>query len=184
MLEMRLVKKGSPDVSKVETLINTLFPESERIPMGFLLSRAEKDFVDFLACYDKDEFVGFTYLTTNNGLTFVQYLAIDSAVQSKGYGSMILSQIKTRYPNNKIALNLQVLDEGAENSEQRIKRRAFYEKNDYKDTGIITTVNGNTLNTLVLGGTATIEELQTLFKKFTGILFGFFIKYKLRHSEQ
>ena len=184
MLEMRLIKKGSPDVSKVEELIHTLFPKSEQIPMAFLLSRAEKDFVDFLAFYNEDEFVGFTYSITNNGVTFIQYLAVDSRVQSKGYGSMILRQIKVQYPNNRLVLNLEMLDEEAENSEQRIKRRAFYAKNGYEDTGIITTVHGNTLDTLILGGTATIEELQVLLKKFTGVLFGFFIKYKLRYSEQ
>ena len=183
MLETRPVKKGSPDVSKVENLIHSLFPESERMPMVFLLSRAEKNFVDFLAFYDKDEFVGFAYLITNSGLTFIQYIAIDSTVQSKGYGSMILSQIKVQYPNNRLVLNLQVLDEHAEDSEQRIRRRAFYAKNGYEDASIITTVHGNTLDTLIWGGTTTIEELQVLLKKFTGFLFGFFIKHKLRYSE-
>jgi len=183
MLEIRPVKKGSPDVSKVEELINSLFPKSERIPMAVLLSRAEKDFVDSLAFYDEDKFVGFSYSITNNGVTFIQYLAVDSTVQSKGYGSMILNQIKAQYPNNRVVLNLEILDEDAENREQRIKRRAFYAKNGYEDAGIITTVNGNTLDTLIWGGTITIEELQKLLKNFTGILFGFFIKYKLRYSE-
>ena len=183
MLETRSVKKGSPDVSKVQNLINSLFPKSERIPMAFLLSRAEKDFIDFLAFYDKNKFVGFTYSITNNGLTFIQYLAVDGTVQSKGYGSIILNQIKAQYPNNRIVLNLEILDECAENSEQRIRRRAFYVKNGYEDANIITNVHGNTLDTLVWGGATTIEELQVLLKKFTGFLFGFFIKYKLRYSE-
>ena len=183
MLEARPVKKGSPDVSKVENLINSVFPKNERMPMAFLLSRAKKNFTDFLAYYDENEFVGFVYLATNNDITFILYIAIDSTIQSKGYGSMILSQVKAQYPNNRLVLNIQSLDEHAENNEQRIRRRAFYIKNGYEDAGIITVVHGNTLDTLILGGTTTIEELQVLLKKFTGILFGFFVKYKLRYSE-
>jgi len=183
MLETRVVKKGSPDVSKVENLIHAQFPKNERMPMTFLLPRAEKDFVDFLAFYDKGEFCGFTYLITNNGLTFIQYLAVDGTVQSKGYGSMILDQIKAQYPNNRIVLNLQIQDEHAANSEQRIRRRAFYAKNGYQDTGIISHVHGNTLDTLILGGTTTTEEFQVLLKKFTGFLLGFFVKWKLSYAE-
>ena len=151
--------------------------------MVFLLSRIKKDFIDFLAYYDDDKFVGFTYLITEGDLTFIQYIAVDSTLHSKGYGSAILSQIKALYPNNRIALNLEMLDENAENTEQRIKRRAFYDKNGYEDTGIITDVHGNTLDTLILGGTTTVEELHVLLKKFTGVVFGLFAKYRFRYAD-
>jgi len=181
MLEARQVIKGSLDVSNVENLMNSAFPNEEQIPMVFLLSRAKKDFTDFLAYYDDDKFVGFTYLITDNDLTFIQYIAVDSTLQSKGYGSMILSHIKDMYPNNRVALNLEMLDENAENTEQRIKRRAFYAKNGYVDTGIITYIRGHILDTLVLGGTTTTEELHVHLKKFTGVIFGIFAKYRFRY---
>ncbi|MCL2197526.1 MAG: GNAT family N-acetyltransferase [Defluviitaleaceae bacterium] len=183
MMEIKHIKKGTPDAIKAEELITSLFPESEQIPMFFLLSRAKKDFIDFLAFHDS-EFVGFAYMVTNGDLTFINYLAVNKNVQSKGYGSKILAEIKALYPKNRLFLNLEVLDENAENNLQRIKRRAFYERNGYKDTGIITTVNGNTLDTMILGDTVSPEEMHTLFKKFTGAVVGFFVKYKLSKTDK
>ncbi|MCL2531680.1 MAG: GNAT family N-acetyltransferase [Oscillospiraceae bacterium] len=183
MLETRIVKKGSVEAGKAQKLIDSQFPKSERIPMAFLLARANKNFTDFLTYYDNEEFVGFTYSVTHNDLTFIFYIAIDPAVQSKGYGSMILNQVQAQYPNNRLVLNVEMLDERAENSEQRIRRRAFYAKNGYENAGIITSVHGNTLDTLITGGTTKIEELQTLFKQFTGVYLGIFIKYKLSYTE-
>ncbi|MCL2446036.1 MAG: GNAT family N-acetyltransferase [Oscillospiraceae bacterium] len=182
MLETRPVNKGSAEVSKVQQLMNTAFPKSERIPMAFLLARAGKDFIDFFTYYDNDEFVGFTYSVTHDELTFIFYIAIDPTVQSKGYGSKILSQVQAQYPNNRLVLNVEMLDENAENCEQRTRRRAFYAKNGYEDAGITTRVHGNTLDTLITGGTTTIEELQKLFKQFTGFYLGLFIKYKLNYA--
>lgn len=184
MLETKPITKGSPEVSKVEQLMHAVFPKSEIIPMAFLLARAEKEFIDFWAFYEQGEFVGFTYSITKDGLTFLQYLAVNSTVQSKGYGSKMLSHIQAQHPGNRLALNLEVLDEHAENSEQRKRRRAFYAKNNYEETGIITRVNGNTLDTLILGGNTTIEELQRVFKTFTGFILGLFIRYQLSYAEQ
>jgi len=183
MLEARQVQKGSPDVGNVKSLMNSVFPKMEQIPMYFLLSRTKEEFIDFLAYYDDNKFVGFAYLITDNDLTFIQYIAVDSTLHSKGYGSTILNQIKAQYPNNRIALNLETLDENAKNSEQRVKRRAFYAKNGYEDAGIITHVRGHTLDTLILGGTTTTEELQVVMKKFTGVIFGFLAKYRFRYAK-
>ena len=163
-------------------MIGSLFPRNERIPMPFLLWRAKKEYVDFLAFFDDGKFVGFTYLVTQKDLTLVLYIAVSDKIQSKGYGGKIMSHIRELYPANRIILNIEALDEQAKNNEQRIKRRAFYIKNGYKSSGIIATDKKATFENLIIGGSCKIEEYKALIKKFTGLIFGLFVRHNLSYS--
>jgi len=53
MLDVRPVIKGSQDLCYVKKLYTSLFPRNEQIPMPFLLWRAKKEVIDFLAFYDE-----------------------------------------------------------------------------------------------------------------------------------
>ena len=152
----------------MKELYTSAFPVNEQIPMPFLLWKAKKAFVDFLAFYDEGQFVGFIYLITNNDLTLVLFVAVNSKIQSKGYGGKIMNHVKILYPNNRIILNIEALDECAGNNEQRIKRRAFYIKNGYNSSGIIVADKVATFETLITNGTCKIEEYQALVKRFMG----------------
>lgn len=67
--------------------------------------------------------------------TFVLYLATNEQIRSQGYGSMILDEVKQMTGGKECVLHIEALDENAENYEQRIRRKHFYEKNGFHSTG-------------------------------------------------
>ena len=170
MLHTKPINHKLSEFNKIKTIYSTLFPAAERVPFWFLMMKSSKKFVDFLAFYDQGNFIGFAYLITQKDLTFILYIAVDSAMQSRGYGRQMLHHIKTLYPNNKFILDIEIAHEKAGNYEQREKRRNFYIKNGYTPAGFIWEEETETYEVLTHGGVSTIEEFQALIKKFTGVL--------------
>jgi GNAT superfamily N-acetyltransferase len=169
-LELKSLTKNSSEFAKVKELYYGSFPENERIPMNLLMWKAKQNFVDFLLLYDEEKFVGFTYLITNEDLTYVLYIAIDSSVRSKGYGGHALAKIKDKYPNNRIILNIEVSDEKASNYEQRVTRRKFYTRNGYEGSSFLYRDRWGLYEVMVQGGKFNEEEFYALLKNFAGIL--------------
>jgi len=165
MLEAKAVTKQFSDLGLIKKLIMTQFPRNERVPIRMLLWKAKaskSSTVDFLAFYAGDLFVGFTYMFTNDDITFVAFLAVDSTIQSKGYGSQILKYVKTLYPNNRIVLGIESLDESADNYKQRVKRKEFYIKNGYESAGFKIKALGAEFEMLITGGDGSISSDECL----------------------
>ncbi|RUT40321.1 GNAT family N-acetyltransferase [Paenibacillus anaericanus] len=169
-LRVREINKNFDEFYKVEDLYKTAFPSNERIPLWFLMRKSKKEFIDYIAFYDNDLFVGFAYLITNNNLTFVLYLAISPEIRSIGYGTAILSKISEKYADNRIILNIEADNEVASNYEERLKRKKFYLRNGYRSTGLNIFEYGQIYEVLVYGNDVSPKEYQDLFKKFIGPL--------------
>jgi len=171
MLEVKPITKHFADLELVRELNNSEFPRNERMPVWMLLrmTKTKKGIADFMAFYDDDLFVGFISLFTIGNLTYVALLAVNSNIQSKGYGSRILGYVKTLYPDNRVTINIEVLDENAANNKQRKRRRAFYYKNGYESSGIILKMVGPALEVLIsCGSTISKDELFTIAKAMYG----------------
>lgn len=156
-------------MQRVKKLYDEAFPAHERLPMRVLLKKAKKISVDFWAIYNQDMFVGFTYLVTNKGLTYVLYLAIDEHARSKGYGGQILSMIKEKDCSNRIILNIETVVNGVENYEQRVTRKKFYLRNEYTNSGLMYKDRWATYEVLLHGRYVEEQEFTQLLKKFYGI---------------
>lgn len=169
-LRVESLKKHPQQITKVKELYLDSFPANERIPINLLLWKAKRDFVDFLIMYDDDVFVGFTYLITRKDLTYVLYIAIDNNIRSKGYGSRALTLIKEKYPNNRIILNIEFVDEIANNYEQRLTRRKFYVRNGFEDSTLIYQDRWGLYEVLIYRGQVDKEEFYDLLKRFAGTL--------------
>lgn len=68
---------------------------------------------------------------------YILFLAICSEKRSKGYGSKALFLMKEQYANYQLALDMEIIDETAENIEQRKARKKFYLKNGFYETGFM-----------------------------------------------
>lgn len=165
-LKLESLTKKHHQFANVKELYHSAFPKNERIPMELLTWKAKRDFVDFLAIYDKTKFVGFTYLITDKDLTYVLYIAIASNARSKGYGGHALAKIKERYPDNRIILNIEVVDETAGNYEQRVTRRNFYVRNGYKSSTFLYKDRWGLYEVMIHGDKVDKEEFYALLKNF------------------
>ncbi len=132
-LKILSINKNFPQLNYIRKLYNRSFPRNERAPFNSLINRLN-DNTDFLAFYDQEQFVGFTYLVTMNNLTYLFYFVVDDDLRGQGYGSAILTYLQEHYAC--IFIDIEVIDEKAKNNKQRKRRRNFYIRNNFKATGL------------------------------------------------
>jgi len=173
------IKNDREVLQHISNLYSSAFPRQEQAPLALLINQTKKDTVKFFAFYDGDVFLGLTYTISFKDMTYLWYLAIQSDLRSKGYGSQIMRYLHELYPNNRIVLNLDIQDETAMDSEIRKKRKEFYIKNGYSSTGYLCTFHGNKLDVMSINGNVTFDEFSSIFKNYFGPVIYFFTKPKI-----
>lgn len=128
------ITKNFIDFKKLSTLVKEAFPSKENLILSKFVEMAQNPDFDFLGLYDENLFVGFMAIKKYKKLNYLFFLAIDSVLRSSGYGSRAIKTLVDLYPNTIQIVDLEKLDETANNSIQRQKRRKFYLKNGYKPT--------------------------------------------------
>ena len=160
---------------KVIKLYNEAFPKDERIPIWLLKMLARKNKAKFYGIYDNEKFVGLVYNIFYKDIVFVFYLAIDKGTRGQGYGSKVLKSIKQKYRNYRIILCIEPVDKNSNNYEQRMKRKKFYLKNEFKDSNYTIKERNIIYEMLYYNENVTLQEFQELMKNYFGkILYSYF----------
>ena len=120
----------------INRLAKEAFPPEEYLAPEKLVEMTKIDNVDFLALNEEGLLVGFMVVKVYKNLVYLFFLAIEPSFRSKGYGSRAIETLKARYPGKKQIVDFEMIDENAVNNEQRKKRRDFYLRNGYKETGL------------------------------------------------
>ncbi|MBQ8388585.1 MAG: GNAT family N-acetyltransferase [Clostridia bacterium] len=159
MMNVKKVKLGHSDVKRIYF---ESFPKSERMPFPLMVAMSKLWNTDFLSFYEEDTLCGFVYLAHNRKIVFVMFFAVDAALRSKGFGSAILQEIQKKYPTKKIIISIEPCDETAPDIEIRKKRKAFYLRNGYKETGYMIKLAGVVQEIIIANG----EFNKSQFKRF------------------
>jgi len=166
-LRIEKITGNTQDKQKIKDIYMSSFAVKDRMPFWMLLMVAKMKNTEFISFYDRDILCGFTFMLPIENLTYIMYLAVDETLRSKGYGSRILNEIQSMYPDNKIMLTIERCDEDAKNIEQRVKRKSFYLKNDYIETGYLQKLPGQKQEILIANGKFDKDEFSCFFKKYS-----------------
>jgi GNAT superfamily N-acetyltransferase len=178
-INLRSLSNTDKNYLEVIDLYKIAFPEARNIPTWFLRYKLRKGKEGFSVIYMHDTWVGLIYITEYKDLIFVQYLAIAESYRSAGYGSLVMDYLKHAHTGKRIVLNIEELDPQTKNYKQRVKRKAFYEKNGFISSGYIVKEPGEQLEMLIFGGSIAQEEIEAMYKKFFGSILGLLIKPKI-----
>ena len=99
----------------------------------------------------------------NRKMIFIMFLAVDESLCTKGYGSAILKEIKNRYPDKKIMVSIEPCDDSAPDIEVRKRRKAFYRKNGYGETGYMIKLSGVVQEIMITNGDFGKKEFLLFF---------------------
>ena len=168
MIRSKPLCKESHAFERIEDLYASAFPTEERGPLEALMKRAESDDIELMAFYDDDVLIGFSYYTFTASYLYVLFLAVETNLRSKGYGSQILEYFEARFADCCIALDIPVEDSAASDNAQRIKRRAFYINNGFASSGLTMEEKGVTYEVLVKNGSISADDLSHAFKRLEG----------------
>ncbi len=136
-LEEKRLSKKLVNYGEICQFMKRVFPKEERMPMWLIRILILKKNYDFQVYYDKGVFVGILFTIQSAESVFVFYIAVNDALHSKGYGSMLLQTLFNKYSNTPITLFIETMqDKKADNYTQRVKRLAFYKRNGFIQTGL------------------------------------------------
>ena len=163
-LDVENITQHSPHWAVVNELARGAFPPEEYIAPSELVRMAERGTLVFSALLDKGTFVGFMVTLPHGRMVYLFFLAIDPAHRSKGYGSRALETLRALYPGKVQVVDFEAPDPAADNAAQREKRRAFYLKNGYRETGLFITYQGVTYEIFCSDAQFDLAEFQELMK--------------------
>lgn len=165
-LTAQTVSKHLTDYDQIKDLYHTAFPEEELVKWSWLLRKSRSKNTEFLAYYDQNRFVGFSYMIHQPNLDFLFYLAVDSDQHSQGYGGQILDWLNAKNPDVPIVLEVEPLDEQADNAEQRQRRMKFYQSHGFNSTNHQITEDGTQYVILTNGQDFDIQQLAKAYHWF------------------
>ncbi len=128
------------------------FPPKERMPFPLMVAMSKLWNTQFWSFYDHNTLCGFAYLAHSGKIVFVMFLAVEQSLRSKGYGSAILQEIQGRYPDKKIIVSIEPCEDAAPDIEVRKRRKEFYLRNGYRETGYQIKLSGVVQDVLVANG--------------------------------
>ncbi|MGT2924014.1 GNAT family N-acetyltransferase [Streptococcus caviae] len=166
-LTRQKVSPFSKAYNDVKKLYLSAFPPNERLPYFLLLVNSVRSLAKCYAYYEQEEFVGFAYILESKKQVFILFLAVNEPVRSKGYGSMILAQIREYAGLRPLILTIEPPDKEAPNSEQRRRRLSFYERNGYQATSHYYYEGQECYQILTTDQNADLEHFQKLARRAT-----------------
>lgn len=166
MLELAMPDKN--DFKKLMKLYKKSFPLAERKPLFIMKYMQNKDRLRFYAIKDENEFIGLVITIYDEETTLIDYLAIESDIRSKGYGSKAIELIRQNFNTNTVFLEIENINDKAKNNDERIRRKNFYIKNGLCETDIKAFVYGTDMQALTIKGEITFDEYILFMKKAYG----------------
>ena len=125
------------DLQAIKKIYMEAFPLVERAPFSRIIKQWRSGELDILTFREEDNsLIGFSINASEADLVLIDYLAISPAVRGGGYGSKALELMHLYYLGKRIFLIIEHPDMEADNAEQRSKRKRFYLRNGYADSGL------------------------------------------------
>lgn len=165
-MELIKITERFQDKDKLYALNDEAFPREERIPSEKLLAMLERLDGDGWAFYEEG-FAGFALLLSDSSLkvAYLSYFAIEGKLRSRGCGGRALEKLSEVYSGYQIVLDMERMDEEADNFAQRKRRLAFYEKNGYRRVGVGFRYFGMDLEIMCNNGTFREEKFRKLLER-------------------
>ncbi len=161
-LHLKLLNPDCEDWTKLDAINKEAFPPSEYMPTEEMFDFAKHTGSDIFGIYDRINLVGFILFLKNEECGYIFFLAIDKSARSMGYGGAALKALSEAYPHLQIILDFEEIDESAENIEQRIRRKNFYLRNGFCETGRYTILRENRFEVVCNNGSLRAEPFKRL----------------------
>ena len=159
---MEILNANQKPWKEIKEIYMEAFPKAERKPFFTVRRSVNKGKSLLLTAMENEVLQGFVMAIPYKNMVMVDYLAVSSKIRSRGIGSKILQEICRRFPDQKIVLLIERLDDTAENKDQRIARRKFYFKNGFTSSNIYITGRSGNMEVLNFGGTVSVQEYMGL----------------------
>ena len=130
MIELRRVEKGSAQAEDLERINTEAIPECERNSLGDLMDTG----AEVLGIFLNGLPVGYFVLREHRSIVYLAYFAVSREHRSKGIGSRALAKLIAAKKGRRIVVEFEA-PSGSETDEIPARRREFYLRNGFYETG-------------------------------------------------
>ena len=162
------------------------FAEDERKPLSMILKAVEKNAYECLGITDREHLVGYAFFVKTGEDYMLEYLAVVRGLRDQGIGSSILQELSA-YCHCMESLICEVENPVYAKQEDELilreRRKNFYQRNGFIDTGVDVQTWGveYRLMELPLGKIHTTTEIKALYQKhYSAILPKVLYKLKIK----
>lgn len=161
------VRAGLPGLAGLRALYREAFPRGERLPFWLLRLGSLRAGDEFSAYCENGAPCGLVYLCRQGGMTFVLYLAVAASARGRGVGARILEDVAARTEPDALVLNIETVDPRCADYETRARRRRFYERAGFADTGCRLRDAGAVFDVLCRGGGFSQTRYAALLRRMS-----------------
>lgn len=137
-MEIRLLAEGSGDEPVLEEINREAIPECERNSLEDL----RRTGAEVLGIYEDRAPVGFMVTRRYRNILYLAYFAVRSDLRSRGIGGRALRELTAGNPESRVVVEFESPDERCADSEMRLRRKGFYLRNGFHETGWFTFYDG------------------------------------------
>lgn len=118
--------KTLKEFMEIKRLYRKAFPKCERKPFSLIMQWYRAGKSDIWYFYDEDGFLGFSTTINGEREILIDYFTVSEKRRSSGNGSKMIKCLLEHYLPLGVFLEIEMLDERANNYAQRVRRRKFY----------------------------------------------------------
>ncbi len=163
-----LVKTEKREFGKVKKLYKSAFPPAERKPFFMIRRKIKTGLMTAYSIVTAGEFSGILITAQKDDLVLLNYLAILPTIRGGGIGSKALADLSVKLPGKGIFLEIEEVSQSASNYGERQRRKHFYLKNGFTETGVSADLYGVRMEVLSNGILITPEEYENFYKSVFG----------------
>ena len=155
---------GFVDWCKIYRLYQTAFPANEKKPFSMIRSMCKKGKSDVWYCVENGKFAGLVITINGPDKILLDYLAVAKNRRGQGIGSLILKKMREQYAGKGVFLEIEIVDEAAENYEERKRRKQFYLSNGMTPMNVFVELFGVDMELLGFDCYLSFEEYHDFYR--------------------
>ena len=137
-MTIREITKESGELPALEAINEEAIPECERCALADMLATGAEVF-----CIDADGVpAGYMAVRSRKNILYLAYFAVRKDLRSGGIGGGALRELIRRYPDRQVVAEYEAPDGRCGNNNERIRRKRFYLRNGFYETGWFTCYDG------------------------------------------
>lgn len=156
--------KGLVQWAQIYKLYQSAFPASEKKPFPMMLKMYRKGASDIWRFTREGKFAGLIITINGPEHILIDYLAVDDSQRGTGIGTEILPLMKAHYSDKGVFLEIESVYEDCDNLDQRLRRKAFYEKCGLQSMGVFVWLFGVKMELMSYGCKLNYEQYHAFYR--------------------
>ena len=161
---MKFFKPKNPvQLFRIRRLYKEAFPKCERKPFSIIKSMAKRGKTDLWYFEDEGGFAGLCATINGPDNILLDYLAVAKERRGSGIGTKMLKELLGYYKDYGVFLEIEELDDSAENSAERMRRREFYLRAGFTPMHTYVNLFGVNMELLGVGCQLNFDEYRSFY---------------------